>query len=98
MMYFTSNSGMKLKFVRIILNGTKVRVEPGALYYMNGNLEMKASTGGGIVLKSENRKTLKKYGTTFFLNASILNLISSSISHIHIKYYSGSASASSGTL
>ena len=29
------------------------------------------STGGGIVLGSENRKVLKKYGTTFFLNASI---------------------------
>ena len=29
------------------------------------------STGGGIVLYSENRKVLKKYGTTFFLYASI---------------------------
>ena len=29
------------------------------------------STGGGIVLGSENRKVLKKYGTSFFLNASI---------------------------
>ena len=29
------------------------------------------STGGGIVLGSENRKVLKQYGTTFFLNASI---------------------------
>ena len=28
------------------------------------------STGGGIVLGSENRKILKQYGTTFFLNAS----------------------------
>ena len=28
------------------------------------------STGGGIVLGSENRKVLKKYGTTFFLKAS----------------------------
>jgi len=32
------------------------------------------STGGGIVLESENRKVLKKYGTTFFLNASIETL------------------------
>ena len=28
------------------------------------------STGGGIVLKPENRKVLKKYGITFFLKAS----------------------------
>ena len=28
------------------------------------------STGGGIILGSENRKVLKKYGTTFFLKAS----------------------------
>ena len=33
------------------------------------------STGGGIVLGSENRKVLKKYGTTFFLNASIEILV-----------------------
>ena len=32
------------------------------------------STGGGIVLGSDNRKALKKYGTTFFLNASIQTL------------------------
>ena len=32
------------------------------------------STGGGIVLESENRKVLKKYGTTFFLNASMETL------------------------
>ena len=64
-MYFTSQSGMKLKFVRIILNETKVRVEPGALYYMNGKLEMKASTGGGIV-KGLFRKATS--GESFFVN------------------------------
>ena len=64
-MYFTSQSGMKLKFVRIILNETKVRVEPGALYYMNGKLEMKASTGGGIV-KGLLRKATS--GESFFVN------------------------------
>ncbi len=65
LMYFTSHSGMKLKFVRIILNETKVRVEPGALYYMNGSLEMKASTGGGIV-KGLFRKATS--GESFFVN------------------------------
>ena len=28
------------------------------------------STGGGIIMTPENRKVLKKYGTTFFLNSS----------------------------
>ena len=32
------------------------------------------STGGGIVLASENRKVLRKYGITFFLNSSTKTL------------------------
>ena len=51
--------------VRITLNNSHARVEPGALYYMKGKLEMKASTGGGI-LKGLSRKLLS--GETFFVN------------------------------
>ena len=49
-LFFVSQVGMRMKKVRITLPGnkSKVRVEPGALYYMHGNLEIKASTGGGI--------------------------------------------------
>ena len=32
------------------------------------------STGGGIILSSQNREVLQNYGTTFFLNASIETL------------------------
>ena len=48
-LFFAIQSGMKLKMVRIRLNDSHVRVEPGALYYMKGNLENRASTGGGFL-------------------------------------------------
>ena len=48
-LFFVAQAGMCLKMVRITLKRSKVRVEPGALYYMHGQLEMKASTGGGII-------------------------------------------------
>lgn len=64
-LYFTNQCGMRMKLVRIRLNNSHVRVEPGALYYMRGNLEMKASTGGGLV-KGLSRKLLS--GESFFVN------------------------------
>ena len=51
--------------IRIRLSGSKVRVEPGALYFMKGQLEMKSSTAGGM-LKGMKRKLLS--GETFFVN------------------------------
>ena len=56
-LFFVQQAGMTLKMVRIKLNDSKVRIEPGALYYMSGDLEMKASTGGGF-LKGLTRKAL----------------------------------------
>ncbi|MEZ4513524.1 MAG: AIM24 family protein [Chloroflexota bacterium] len=64
-LYYVRQSGMRLKMVRIVLQNSHVRVEPGALYYMKGRLQMKASTGGGI-LKGLSRKVLS--GETFFVN------------------------------
>lgn len=64
-LYFANQSGMRLKMVRITLHNAHVRVEPGALYYMKGRLEMKASSGGGI-LKGLSRKMLA--GETYFVN------------------------------
>ena len=46
-LFFAKEVGIRLKMVRVILNNSKVRVEPGSLYFMKGNLKMQASTGGG---------------------------------------------------
>jgi uncharacterized protein (AIM24 family) len=64
-LFYADQSGMRLKMVRITLNKSQVRVEPGALYFMRGDLEMKASSGGGI-MKGLSRKILS--GETFFVN------------------------------
>ncbi len=39
-------SGIKLKQVRIILDNSSVKLEPGALSYMKGNIEIKNKLGG----------------------------------------------------
>lgn len=65
LLYFTTKAGAKLKMVRIRLSGSKIRVEPGSLYFMKGQLEMKTSTGGGM-LKGMKRKFLS--GESFFVN------------------------------
>lgn len=39
-------SGIKLKQVRIILDHSSVKLEPGALSYMKGNIQIKSKTGG----------------------------------------------------
>jgi len=54
-LYYAERSGMRLKMVRIRLKNQHVRVEPGALYFMKGHLQMKASTGGGV-FKAVSRK------------------------------------------
>ncbi len=64
-LFFANQSGMQLKMVRIRLKESHVRIEPGALYFMRGNLEMKASTGGGF-MKGLKRKIMS--GETFFVN------------------------------
>jgi uncharacterized protein (AIM24 family) len=64
-LYFAGESGMHMKMVRIRLAQSHVRVEPGALYFMSGSLEMKASTGGGIA-KALARSVLS--GETLLVN------------------------------
>ena len=64
-LFFANQSGMHLKMVHIRLANSRVRVEPGALYFMRGYLEMKASTGGGL-MKGLKRKVVS--GETFFVN------------------------------
>lgn len=54
-LYLANQAGVRLKMVRIVLQNSQVRIEPGALYYMRGALELKASTGGGL-MKALKRK------------------------------------------
>ena len=63
-LYYANQSGMHLKMIRIRLDDSHVRVEPGALYYMKGKLEIKAGTGGGL-LKGLARKMVSN--ETFFV-------------------------------
>lgn len=48
-LFFLREARMTLKSIRITLNRGKCRIEPGALYHMHGQLEMRTSTGGGII-------------------------------------------------
>jgi predicted Zn finger-like uncharacterized protein len=64
-LYYMKQAGTTLKMVKITLNDSHVRVEPGALYFMQGRLQIKASTGGGV-LKGISRKLLS--GESFFVN------------------------------
>lgn len=41
-------SGIKLKQIRIILENSSVKIEPGALSYMKGNIDIRSKSGGLI--------------------------------------------------
>lgn len=64
-LFFAKEVGMRLKMVRVLMNNTTIRVEPGALYFMKGDLKMQTSTGGGI-MKGLGRAFLSN--ETFFIN------------------------------
>ena len=53
-LYFAKQQGLKIRFVRIKLNNTKIKTEAGALYYYKGNIQCKTVVGGlgGIIKKS----------------------------------------------
>ena len=42
-LFFANEAGMKLKMVKIELKDSSLRVEPGALYHMCGDLKFSAS-------------------------------------------------------
>lgn len=64
-LFFVQQAGMTLKMVRVTLRDSRLRIEPGALYYMEGDLQMEASTGGGL-LKGLARKAFS--GESLFVN------------------------------
>ena len=51
--------------MRITLENSHARLESGAIYFMKGQLELKVSTGGGL-MKGLSRKMLS--GEMFFVN------------------------------
>lgn len=46
MTFFMKESNLKMKMLRVKLNNSSVKLEAGALYYMQGNVEMTAKLGG----------------------------------------------------
>ena len=61
-LFFASHAGMRLKMVRITLKNSQVRLDPGALYDMKGDLEMKTSTGGGLLKPYPYSRSGLRYG------------------------------------
>jgi uncharacterized protein (AIM24 family) len=64
-LHFLKTEHVVAKTVRITLNHGRARLEPGALYHMQGNLEFDVGTNGGIG-KALFRRAFT--GETFFVN------------------------------
>jgi len=47
-MFFAKQAGVHLKMIKITLDNSSVIIEPGALYFMKGDLTLESNTGGGI--------------------------------------------------
>lgn len=61
--FFANQADIHLKMVRVTLNNSELLLEPSALYFMKGHLQLEATTGGGIA-KGLMRKFLT--GETLF--------------------------------
>ena len=46
--FFANQADIHLKMIRIKLDNSAVMIEPGALYFMKGSLQLESSTQGGI--------------------------------------------------
>lgn len=53
-LFFAKQQGLKLRQIRIHLNGTAIKTEAGALYYHYGNIQSRVNAGGvgGFIGKS----------------------------------------------
>ena len=65
MIHFSERTGITVSMVRIKLENSAVRIEPGALYFMKGDLAMQTSMGGGL-MKGLGRKLFT--GENMFVN------------------------------
>lgn len=61
--FFANQANIYLKMVRVTLNNSELLLEPSALYFMKGHLQLESTTGGGIA-KGLMRKFLT--GETLF--------------------------------
>lgn len=61
--FFANQANIYLKMVRVTLKNSELLIEPGALYFMKGHLQLESTTGGGIA-KGLMRKFLT--GETLF--------------------------------
>ncbi len=61
--FFANQANIYLKMVRVTLQNSELLIEPGALYFMKGHLQLESTTGGGIA-KGLMRKFLT--GETLF--------------------------------
>ena len=46
MTYFMKETNIRMKMLRVNLNSSSAKLEAGALYYLQGNVEMTAKLGG----------------------------------------------------
>ncbi|MCK5888627.1 MAG: AIM24 family protein [Methylococcales bacterium] len=59
--FFANQAGIHLKMIRITLNNSSTKIEPGALYFMKGNLQLESTTQGlskGLMRKFMTGETL----------------------------------------
>lgn len=57
--FFLRSSGMRLKFVRIVLDEEVIRLAPGALNFMQGKLSMKGIGQGSLIEKMTRRMKMQ---------------------------------------
>ncbi len=46
--FFANQADIRLKMLRVTLDRSELLIEPGALYFMKGNLQLKSNSQGGI--------------------------------------------------
>ncbi|MFI3119196.1 MAG: AIM24 family protein, partial [Methylococcaceae bacterium] len=46
--FFANQADIHLKMIRVKLDRSELLIEPGALYFMRGNLQLESSVQGGI--------------------------------------------------
>lgn len=73
-LFFARQAGLTVKIIKLALDNTEIIIEPGALYYMHGNIQIDSKAAGGLgkglarkILSGETlfQTTLKGTGEVF---------------------------------